>query len=82
MITCPKCGIGLNNPLIITKAEASLKPLDDIVMEAVTGEIEAFVKRRELFEAALGTLSTVAKEVPELQASKILAAIDALRAIH
>lgn len=81
MIICSKCGTGFNNPLIITKAEALLKPLDDIVMEAVTGEVKAFAKRKELFEAAVGTLTMVVKEVPELQAAKIQAAINVLTTI-
>jgi hypothetical protein len=44
-----------------------------------TGSTEG-VTNRQLFEAAVGTLSMVAKEVPELQAAKIRGAIDALLA--
>jgi len=46
--------------------------------EAVaTGKTEG-VTRQDLFEAAVGTLSRVAKEVPELQAAKIRSAINVL----
>ena len=46
--------------------------------KAVQTGVTKGVSNQDLFEAAIGTLSIVAKEVPDLQAAKIRGAIDVL----
>ena len=89
LTTCSKCGSRYANFTIrgndltpgvdIAKLahEHLLTFMDKLVANAPDDSLEPRQKQ-ELFEAALGTLSMVANEVPELQAAKIRGAIDVL----
>lgn len=79
MTTCPKCGTRINNRTVTVEDE-SQSGSEFVLTDLVKAEVESLTKQRQLVEAALGTLSMVAKsgEVPELQAAKIRAAIDVL----
>jgi hypothetical protein len=85
MMTCPHCYAQFQGFTVFAGEDPDAL-LADLLSRTVagykavaTGSREG-VTRRQLFEAAVGTLSIVAKDVPELQAAKIRGAIDALLA--
>jgi len=83
LTTCSKCGHRYDERLF-TKADLSQADdwaraaLNKLVTMAPDDPPESPVTKKEVFEAALGTLSMVADEVPELQAAKIRHAINVI----
>jgi len=83
LTTCSKCGHRYDERLF-TKADLSQADdwaraaLNKLVTMAPDDPPESPVTKKKGFEAALGTLSMVADEVPELQAAKIRHAINVI----